>query len=108
MWLFLIPFAAAQTGQNVYREHCVVCHGKKGNSSFMGRMMGAGAMRKQQFWQDRPEDRLRKSIALGGKQTGIKSSMPAFQDVLSDEEIDAVLAYSLSLRSMDRRASQAP
>lgn len=82
----------------LYEEHCAVCHGKKGKVTFPGMMMSAGSFASERFWKDRPQERLRETMVKGGEAMGLKKAMPAFGEELTDEQIDALLAYSRSFR----------
>jgi mono/diheme cytochrome c family protein len=99
MWTLLWgSLAVAQSDEPLYVEHCAGCHGRRGHATFPGVMMGAGSFASEAFWQDRPADRLRKTIAEGGEAVGLKKAMPAFGDRLTAEQIDQLLAIALSFR----------
>ena len=93
--------AQAEQGGELYQVHCAECHGDDAE----------GAVN----WRERNEDgafppppldgsahtwhhdmgALRRSIRFGGKPLG--GTMPAFQETLSPEEIDSVIAHFQSL-----------
>ena len=71
------------SGQNIFRQYCVNCHGAKGNLG----LNGAGDLTQSTLeLQDRVE------IVTHGKNT-----MTAFSTVLSKEEIEKVAAYTMEL-----------
>ncbi len=89
------PSAGLDRGQAIYREHCMECHGATGK--------GDGA--KAPFLSPRPgnlisaatsaktDKELLRTIAHGKPRT----AMPAWQEVLSAEDQQAVLQYIRSL-----------
>ena len=104
-------------GKRIYEEHCAACHGF--------------ALEGQPDWKTQNEDgtfkapphnadghtwhhadtQLMESIKLGGTRlegmnVGGTSPMPAYTDVLSDEEITAVLTYIKSIWPEDIRQLQ--
>lgn len=84
--------AAEPTGRRVFVERCAPCHGEDGN----GDGPAAAALeprprnlRDPAFWQGRGTEQLRAIVRQGKPGT----MMQPFADVLSDGEIDAVVAY---------------
>lgn len=70
-------------GQAIYRAHCVQCHGFSGEGN-TGTALGNQAMLSM------TSDRfLRHAIVHGREET----EMPAFGDILNDQEVDAVTAF---------------
>ena len=79
--------AAIETGEQVYDEHCATCHGPK--------LRPTGAM--PDLKQQKAEGRARfDQIVMNGK-----NQMPAWQGVVSREELDQIWAYIRS-RAADR------
>lgn len=82
---FLLPLShlwAAATGEQLYTEHCAVCHGGDGNG-------GVGVpLSLESFLQSVSDDYLEQTIRLGRP----GRVMPAFQD-LDDQQIGAIVAY---------------
>ena len=94
--------AQAEQGGELYQVHCAECHGDNAEGSVAN-------------WREANEDgtfppppldgsahtwhhdmgALRRSIRFGGKPLG--GTMPAFQETLSPEEIDSVIAHFQSL-----------
>lgn len=106
-----------QLGQTVYSIHCASCHGAN--------------LEGETNWKEQNEDSsfrapphdesghtwhhgdttLLEAIRLGGSRfdgidIGGTSNMPAFQDVLSEEEMTAVLVYIKSTWSTDMQTYQ--
>lgn len=100
------PSDQTDRGQSLYTANCAVCHGDNGEG--------------QPFWNTKKADgtlpppplngsghtwhhgdgTLYKQIALGGDYLdlpGFKSGMPAFEDILTHQEIIDILAYVKSL-----------
>lgn len=78
----------AVSGPKIYAERCAVCHGDRGEGKAGSRLAGGTVVRRF----PRPEDEA--AVVRNGAAGG---SMPAFGDVLSPEQIDAVVAYTRSL-----------
>lgn len=87
-----------QLGKEVYDTRCVLCHGKYGEGD--GRMakllktpppydLTASRM---------PEAYLKQIIAKGGEAMGRSKHMPPWGDQLNEQEIDALIAYLLTIR----------
>ena len=94
--------AQVEQGEELYQVHCAECHGDNGEGTVAN-------------WREANEDgtfppspldgsarawhndmgALRRVIRFGGKPLG--GTMPAFQETLSPEEIDSVIAYFQSL-----------
>ncbi len=71
-------------GESIFKTRCVTCHGSKGN-------MGAnGAANLQQSELPLAE---RVKVIVNGRK-----AMTAFKNILSPDEIEAVAAYSLTLK----------
>jgi quinohemoprotein ethanol dehydrogenase len=79
--------AAIEAGEQVYDEHCASCHGVK--------LRPTGAM--PDLKQQKADGRARfDQIVMSGK-----NQMPAWQGVVSPEELDQIWAYIRS-RAADR------
>jgi len=109
-----------RTGAQVYVAHCASCHGAglQGQPDWQ-RSEPDGTLRAPPHddsghtWHH-PDQLLVDYVTLGGAETlqrlgvtGVKSGMPAFGDVLSEQEVDAVLDYIASHWSKRARAYQA-
>lgn len=103
-WCTADPSNAEQVraGQAVYAKHCAVCHGTnlEGQPNWK-RTLPTGGLpapphdETGHTWHH-PDHLLFKIIKRGGQSaadSSFKSNMPAFQNVLSDAEIWAVLAF---------------
>lgn len=102
-------------GQKVYADHCASCHGAdlEGQPEWRTRLP-SGAYpapphdETGHTWHH-PDEFLFDVVKRGGQPTappGFVSAMPAFGDVLSDDEIWAVLAFIKSRWSDDARKWQ--
>lgn len=69
-------------GAQVYAERCAVCHGRDGGGG-IGPEVGGGAV-----VESLPDVEQHRAVVADGRRT-----MPAWENVLSDEEIDAVVRY---------------
>ena len=84
-------------GGRVFEERCAACHGASGagdgpSAEFLSPR--PRNFRDPAFWTDRPADALRAVVRDGKAGT----AMPSFQGVLSDAEIDAVVAHVATFR----------
>jgi mono/diheme cytochrome c family protein len=76
-------------GHELYDQNCAVCH-KDGKS---GAPPLAGVMKRREFPSGTPANdaRLRDTIKMG------RANMPGMANVLSDEQVDAIVAYVKTL-----------
>lgn len=102
-------------GQQVYDTHCAVCHGTNLEGEENWREPGSGGLLKApphdetgHTWHH-DDAYLVESIKRGGPRlpadVGV-SPMPAYDDILTDEEITAVLTYIKSQWPADILAAQ--
>lgn len=102
-------------GQQVYDEYCAACHGTNLEGEENWREPGPGGLLKApphdetgHTWHH-DDAYLIESIKLGGSRlpadVGV-SPMPAYDDILTDEEITAVLTYIKSQWPADILAAQ--
>jgi cytochrome c6 len=71
------------SGSELFRRHCVLCHGAAGNLG----LNGAGDLTKSKLSLEQ-----RVSIISNGK-----AAMPVFRQILTANEIEAVADYTFSL-----------
>lgn len=86
-------FPGAESAPTLYVRNCASCHGKDGRAKTLkGRLNHARNLTDAE-WQNRvSEERIFNSIMNG------KGKMPAFGKKLSDQEIDALVAYVRGLK----------
>lgn len=82
------PTTAAASGQQIYAERCAACHGSKGQGGPGSRLAG-GAIANR-FPNAENEAAVVREGAAGG-------AMPPFGQILTPEQIDAVVAYTRGL-----------
>lgn len=108
--------ATLELGSDIYVEHCAACHGTglEGQPDWKqrlpsGRMPAPPHDVSGHTWHHADEVlfRITKEGAAAVVGGGYESDMPGFGDVLSDEEIRAVLAYIKSTWPERERAYQA-
>src|SRR5258708_7596997 len=88
----------AKNGKKVYDGGCIACHGSEGNG---GRMASTVFARPDTFpdftdcagTRSEPNGNWKGVIVHGGPSRGLSQIMPAFGDLLTDEEINDVIAY---------------
>lgn len=114
----LVAPAAAQEGRALYLQHCASCHGAdlEGQPDWQSPEPG-GTYPAPPHWVDghtwhHPDAMLLDYVKRGGQavlddmEVEFRSGMPAFGDLMTDDEIAAVLAYIASTWPEDVRAAQ--
>lgn len=111
--------AQVAVGRDLYAQRCVQCHGDKlqGQPNWRlrqanGRLPAPPHDASGHTWHH-PDEQLFGMVKLGLKPyapAGYESDMPAFENLLSDEQIRAVLAFIEStwptrIRDLQRKAS---
>ena len=102
-------------GRQVYAQNCASCHGAElqGQPDWRrrlsnGRMPAPPHDESGHTWHHSDQDLFDiTKLGVGGIVAGYESDMPAFEDILSDEEIAAVLAFIKSTWPERQRESQA-
>jgi mono/diheme cytochrome c family protein len=78
--------------------NCVPCHGKEGRAdTAMGKVLKAKNLTDPKVQAEFTDAKAAESIKNGVKENG-KTTMKAFGDKLSDEEIKALVAYVRTLK----------
>jgi S-disulfanyl-L-cysteine oxidoreductase SoxD len=107
--------AAVSTGKMLYRRHCVTCHGRYLQGQPLWQLDQESSVRRApahdengHTWQH-PDEALFQITKLGGydKAPTILAVMPASNNVLSDREILAVIAFIKARWPISLRVSQA-
>lgn len=84
------PYTPLDHGREIYDKMCATCHGASGS----GRGTRPGpSLQRAEFTYGKTKDDIKKSI-----RDGRPDGMPFFHHVLSEEEIEAVTIYVLSLK----------
>jgi mono/diheme cytochrome c family protein len=88
----------AENGEKVYKGGCIACHGSEGK----GAPMASTVFTRPDTFPDftdcagstpEPNGNWKAVIVHGGPSRGLSQIMPAFGDLLTDEEINDVIAY---------------
>jgi len=88
----------AATAQENWEKNCVQCHGKEGKSDTkMGMKLNAKNLTDPKVQAAFTDEKAAQSIKEGVKENG-KTTMKAFGDKLSDEEVKALVAYVRTLK----------
>jgi len=95
------PVAAGEDGKTVFTTYCATCHGDTGKGD--GPASAAldpkpAAFASEGFFDERPDDHLRKVIKEGGPSVGKSPLMAPWGSVLSDAQVEAVIAHIKTLR----------
>lgn len=102
-------------GRDLYAQYCASCHGAnlEGQPDWKrrlenGRMPAPPHDESGHTWHHSDQDLFAiTKLGVGGVVPGYESDMPAFEDILSDEEIAAVLAFIKSIWPERQRDVQA-
>jgi mono/diheme cytochrome c family protein len=87
--------AAANSGADLFAEHCAPCHGMDGKARTpAGRKLGAKDLSLSKL----SDAELEKQIVTGAKDTRGLDRMPSFKEKLQPAEISAVVAYVKTFR----------
>lgn len=81
--------APAAPGEATYRRYCIGCHGVDGRAN--GGITGADFVSQKALLSAKPDAELALSVREGRR--GERGAMPAHKPVLSDTQIDEVIAY---------------
>ena len=96
------PAPGTLDGRALYQAHCAVCHGATGKGDGPGATVVRQPMRdfSDPAAMGAVEDRfLFEIIKKGGSQFGRSNAMPSWGMQISDDEIQAIVAYIRSLAS---------
>lgn len=85
--------AVAADAATIYNRQCVLCHGRDGRGrTRRGRQTHARDMTVASWQDDVSDERLFNSISNG------RNKMPAFRKKISENDIDALVAYVRRMR----------
>jgi cbb3-type cytochrome c oxidase subunit III len=89
-------------GEELYREHCADCHGLDGRGNTVRDMGQAFADLTDDNWKNGGDD-----TSIGNSiREGSFGLMPAFQEKLDDQQIQALVGYIRVLRQRSGAASR--
>src|ERR1700730_6777464 len=96
-----LPYAKspdARKGEKVYKGGCIACHGSEGTGAPMAGTLFARPDMFPDFTDcagttPEPNGNWKAVIVHGGPSRGLSQIMPAFGDLLTDKEINDVIAY---------------
>jgi mono/diheme cytochrome c family protein len=97
----VVRAADASKGQATYELRCAPCHGSEGRGDgpvASGLTPPPRNFHDAEFWKDRTPENLRGTVKQGRPGT----LMAGFAGVLTDQEIDDVIAYVQSFRPAER------
>ncbi len=86
----------ARSGADIYRAGCITCHGadgRGGDQALLGFDNDLPNFTECDFSTPEPDSDWLAIIHEGGTVRGFSQRMPAFKDLLSDREIEAVVGY---------------
>ena len=90
--------SSASTGEEVWMKNCKKCHGDDGKGqTAMGKKFSIRDYTDPAIQAEWSDEDIKAAIADGVTDEGGKKVMLAFGGKLSDEEVDAVVAYLRSL-----------
>ena len=87
------PRPAAQ----IYRRHCVSCHGSDGKGkTSKGRFSHARDLTDAQWQEDVSDERIFNSIMNG---RNVRGNMPAFADKLKENDVNSLIGFVRGLKA---------
>lgn len=100
--VFLIAVAAASAGSNartapqLYRKHCVSCHGSDGRAkTSKGKFSHARDLTDAQWQDDVTDERIFNSIMNG---RNVRGNMPGFADKINQKETESLVDFVRRLK----------
>ena len=96
-----MPSSAVADGASDYKTYCAMCHGAtgKGDGAASANLNPKPAdLSSEAFWKGKDDAYLKKVVKEGGAAVGKSPLMAAWGKVLSDAQIDAVVAHLKTLK----------
>ena len=86
----------ARTAPQLYRRHCVSCHGTDGRAkTSKGKFSHARDLTDAQWQDDVTDERIFNSIMNG---RNVRGNMPAFSNKLNEKEADSLVSFVRKLK----------
>jgi cytochrome c553 len=83
--------AVPPAGAQLYRRHCVACHGHDGKAkTSKGRFSHARDFTDRQWQTDVTDERIFNSIMNG---RSVRGNMPSFADKLNEKQVDSLVTF---------------
>jgi mono/diheme cytochrome c family protein len=93
----------ARTAPQLYRRHCVSCHGVDGRSkTSKGKFSRARDLTDAQWQNDVTDERIFNSIMNG---RNVRGNMPGFSDKLNENEADSLVSFVRKFKDTGPKAS---
>ncbi|MGJ8723005.1 MAG: PQQ-dependent sugar dehydrogenase [Roseibacillus sp.] len=91
--------AKKQGAAELYATHCALCHGSAGNGKGMVALESNIPMPDftSREWKERNPEEMKAIIRQGGAALGKNAIMPAWNEVLSEQQIDEIVLYLYGL-----------
>jgi mono/diheme cytochrome c family protein len=90
------PAENARTAQQLYRRHCVSCHGTDGRSkTSKGKFNHARDLTDAQWHEDVTDERIFNSIMNG---RNVRGNMPAFSNKLNEQQVESLVSFVRKFR----------
>jgi mono/diheme cytochrome c family protein len=85
------PAPNARPASQLYRRHCVACHGSDGKSkTSKGKYSHARDLTDAQWHDDVTDERIFNSIMNG---RNVRGNMPAFSNKLNEKEVESLVSF---------------
>lgn len=87
----------ARTASQLYRRHCISCHGSDGKSkTSKGKFSHARDLSDAQWQADVSDERIFNSIMNG---RNVRGNMPAFSDKLDEKQVNSLVSFVRGLKA---------
>jgi cytochrome c oxidase cbb3-type subunit 3 len=86
------------SGAQVFNQHCILCHGEHGKGDGRLAKLITNPSPADLTSSQKPVSYLRQIISKGGDAMARSPKMPAWNEQLSKQDIDAVIGYIITLR----------
>jgi mono/diheme cytochrome c family protein len=98
------PVNNARTAAQLYRRHCVSCHGTDGRSkTSKGKYSHARDLTDAQWQEDVTDERIFNSIMNG---RSVRGNMPAFHDKLNEKEVESLVSFVRKFKASSKATSE--
>ena len=91
-----LPKISVTRGEQLYRHHCLFCHGEEGRGDGLNAYnlkISPRNFTDSQRIDARTDEQLAKTIANGGQSSGLSNEMPPWGNTLTQEQIAGIVSH---------------